>query len=921
MSPPSRSPDRRRGWWIGVAAMLALTGGALAQNGADAGEEQAAVPASALEDFLTQRGLQSLLIDHLVRRVKEGEPAERRQIADRLGTLYGDALEQAKTDDEQRRWQEESLKLLEIVPEADSYSLRLRLAKITYLKAEDLAEQHRLRLIDEDQRKAASAAIRSSAITFIDLGGRLVRQVDALEKREAAGQDPDPQKLRSELDEARKLRSLAMYYAGWSSYYRAFLDGTPQTLSDALESFGWLLNAGGGREASIERLPIQTLKLEHVARAAIGCALVESLRGNHATAERWLDAVESAPDLLDTVRGQIGPRRLVVMIQAKRWADVSTRAKALRVKTDSSSVEQLPAPVAQLVAVSAMEALEAGSVPKLAQDSVRQLVEQSVADLVRQGKVRAVLALAKRYGLGGLTGDTSEGFIVAYVRGLIVYDKARAGHEAEGIDPDGPATKPEVVNLYRESAAALDSAWQGADAERFKDERSGACMLSGMAWLHAGSTVEAAVRLERASTLATQAGATERAEESLWYAVVAYERAAATGIGTLKAERDRVAQLYLATYPRGDRAARLLLRLADSGAIGSEQAIGILMGIERDSPLYEAARRQAAKLMYAQVRSSRGATRDALAVRYADVAFELLGLDQRHAVDATGDARAAASMAVLDRARQMLDVLLGMSTPDADRATRVFRVIDDLDRTIGLDVSAHAQELEYRRLEIALARNDAEAVRQHSASLRTAGGRFAELADRRLYRDAALGWQRSPDNLALAASVVEHGTRVIKTTGSDPSTLSNPAMASLHMTVASAAAAIWKQTKDPVMLALATQLDEAMMGAGPPSASLLRRRAELAEASGNAEAALEAWRTLLAGSDEGSSAWFEARAQSLRLLAGIDPARAREALDQHKLMHPALGPSPWKEELQKLDAALPASSRPSAIGGGSDEPR
>ena len=59
-----------------------------------------------------------------------------------------------------------------------------------------------------------------------------------------------------------------MYYAGWSGYYLAFMTGNQALAEEALGHFGWLLNAEAGQPPEIERLPPETLRYEHVARAA-----------------------------------------------------------------------------------------------------------------------------------------------------------------------------------------------------------------------------------------------------------------------------------------------------------------------------------------------------------------------------------------------------------------------------------------------------------------------------------------------------------------------------------------------------------------------------------------------------------------------------------------------------------------------------
>jgi hypothetical protein len=55
--------------------------------------------------------------------------------------------------------------------------------------------------------------------------------------------------------------------------------------------------------------------------------------------------------------------------------------------------------------------------------------------------------------------------------------------------------------------------------------------------------------------------------------------------------------------------------------------------------------------------------------------------------------------------------------------------------------------------------------------------------------------------------------------------------------------------------------------------------------------------------------WYEARYESIRLLAEKDPAAAREVMEQHKALEPAMGPGTWGEKFRELDAKLAGGGR------------
>src|SRR5262249_54788111 len=205
---------------------------------------------------------------------------------------------------ESRQALEERAKELLRVPEADSFELRIDLAKATYLKVEETVEKDRLHLVGPDERAEAERVLRTVGPVFKELATKIDVKVRQLEEKERNNQSQDVEALRNELADVRRLRSLARYYWGWTEYYTALLTKTPQRANDAMKAFGGLLTALPNRAPTIDRLPKNLLHYEHVARAAIGCALCASMLGNDVEASRWLDEIESAEDIPPIIQDQ-----------------------------------------------------------------------------------------------------------------------------------------------------------------------------------------------------------------------------------------------------------------------------------------------------------------------------------------------------------------------------------------------------------------------------------------------------------------------------------------------------------------------------------------------------------------------------------------------------------------------------------------
>jgi hypothetical protein len=894
-----RSDARTRA--VCAAAALAVAA-PLVRAQEQAADEGPPAP-STIERYLTDRGLTELLATHLLERLKRApEGPERARLADRLGSLYVQLLDRATTPEQRQQWEDRSQELLKSVPEAESFELRLNLAKARYLRAETQAERSRLRLTTPAEQKEAETVIRSVVGTFEDIGAKLGRRVDTLEKRESAGREESETTLRTELSEARRLRSLAMYYSGWCNYYLAYLGNKPQQATEALKAFGWLLNAPKDHESTPARAPVQLLKYEHVARAAMGAALAESARGDDRTALAWLDLLQTTDGVPEAVTRQIFARRVAVFGAAKRWSDLGYAVEQRR-KAEGGT-KPLEVAEARLLAVIALEALDNARARPDSRDLIQGLADLAMTDLVTQGEVRHVQDLVGRYGSANLGG---EGFIVQYVRGTQTYERARKAHEDAGENPEDPTALPAVANTYREARASLANAIGSPDAAKFPAERGNAGVLLGLSSFYAGDLVEAADEFERAF----RADASDKSsEDALWLAVVSLDKALPDK-PSVKERLKALSALYLRTYPKSDRAAKLLLRQIAGDLVSEDKAVEILLGVDKQSPLYESARRQAATVLYAIYRRTRGNDRDFAALRFAEISEELLHLDRAKLTSgALGKTESRElTTQVITRVRQVLDAVLGMTAPDLDRADKAFEVLDAVAGESDVDLKKVADELAYRRLQLALARTRPDEITRSLDTLHALGGRFANSADRLMYKRALAALQKG-DSPGAAAEVVRHGLRVIDQFSKEPSVLADPAVFGLYNTVADAAGRVYRASGDQTMRDISLGLDRKIMAFGNPPAVVLRRFAELAESAGEPADALGAWRMLLSGLALGSPEWYEARYNSLRLLADSDPDKAREALDQHKVLNPDMGPEPWGGKLRDLDARVPARPGP-----------
>ena len=855
---------------------------------------------SEYETYLASHKLDSVMVAHLHSQLQSAPAQAKGRLAERLGRLYVKQLAAANDPAVRQHIEERAKELLRSVPDAELWDLKLDLAKATYLKAEEIGERYRLRMTSDAEKFEALRVLASVEPTFAGIANKVGARVDQLERREGSLRGEELESLRQELGTARRLRSLSHYYSGWTAYYTAELTGNKQGAADAMVAFGYLLNAAPGKAPNVERLAKPMLKYDHVSRAAIGCAMVASIRGKDTEALRWIEAIEGTDDLPQAIATQLVDRKLMILARADRWADVETVVRQLRGTGKLLSVSQ-----ARLLAVLTLDPIGDAARPST-MDVRSAMGKLALGDLVAQGEVGHVLDLVQRFGVD-LIGD--DGFVVRYVRALQAFDRARDAHRAAG-NADDPTADPGIINRYRESIRLLDAVASAEDAAKFSKDAAAAVMKAGLASYYVSDFITASERFERAS--AKLASAIDQ-REALWFAVVALDRAVDGGNAKLLAERDRVALLYLERFPQSENAGKLVLRRA--GVLSDEKAVALLLNISKDTPLYAAARREAARLLFTVYRKAGPQDKEFAAARFLETADETLDADRALVSDGKMPAAKEAGDRLIVRLRQVAEVALASRTPDLRRAERAIGMLDELSKNPQVDGLKLVEELAYRKVQLELARGDFEgAVRAHD-SLRAGSGPYAAGAERAIFKASIERFRAAQDNADLAMQVVLFGKRVLAEPELMKAPESEPVRASVTTAVAQAAAMIFYARSDPAMRDLAIELDGKRIAGGVQTLESLKRFAVLSESAARTEQALEAWRSLLASAAPGSSDWFEARYESLRVLAMSDRSAAEQVLDQHVTLYPEFGPDPWGPKLRKLKESLRSLPKASAKPG------
>lgn len=821
------------------------------------------------ETFLVEHELDGYTETYLRARVDRAVGDSQNRAIARLGSYYANRLAVVSDAIERERLLDASGSLLRDHDNLELAGLRLAVAIARYRPAEELAERSRLLLTTEDEDQRAIELLAESREAFNKIGLQLERDVLYQERRQRTESIRNPGAVVPELAEAIRNRSLAKFYAGWSIVYEASL--TETAAGPALDRFAWVLDTPN-EIPSLERLPRSLLRLDHVARTAIGVATAFSLMGEHESAVQWIDAVGSESSLSEAVRDQLLSRKIDALARAGRWEGLRLIAR------ESESISDMGSANARLLAVVALTHRAKPETTNSVRLTLEDIARAALNRLVDGGDLEHVIDLSNRFQNLPLDGD---GFAVAYVLGSDLFTQARDAHRTASSDPGRPAKSVAVRGAYRNAAQRLLTAVNAMDAHEHPRERAQAAFDAAACLYYAESLDDA----KRGFLLAEELGIDGvQQERALWMAFVVSD-ALFEEAPSESDDRDELAGRYLAEHPNGPRAATMLLRTLSSDLVTNAQAIKILSSVAPNDPIAGLAKRELARMLYRQIRTVQGIARSEVASDFLNIAQALLELPE-------SDPNAPPARARSQLGRQILDVALLLEPPRIDIARATLgRFTNDVGGVLSQE---HADELALRRVQLALAEGKPSDARRHAAAFPDAEGRFAVAAYRLLWQHSLADWKRGRSQ-PKARILISDGQPFSSGPHFEPSKAEF---------VADAAEYLWHETADDSARETAIMIDRQLLADGQPTERSLRRLAGLAESASMTDEALNAWLVYMSAQQEGTAKWFEARYESLRLLHLEDPERARVVFAQLASLYPSLGSEPWSSKLRTLERSL-----------------
>lgn len=852
----------------GIALLFALVFGLSLRSPARADD---------LASYLEQHGLTQLLAVHFEEQLAAATGEQKEAIVKRLADLYAQLLER-ETDPARRvAIETKSRQLLEQAPARSADDLRLALLRASYRTAEKIAENHRLRLADDEELATARRTFDEIVPQLLALSTQMRESIAAQDRRLSRASGVEATTLSEAIERERAQHSQTVFLAAWSLYYQAWLADNAAGAKQAEPLFAELM----GTESSTPNPDDVSLDLranEAVARSILGMALSKSLTSSPATALAWIDLLADE-GVYEPLRSQVAAWAMYIYLEHRNYRDTLETLTLAR-----NAMPEVPLGWLRLAAVYALEDTKRDQ-------SGDAIVRLAVTELAARGELQQVIDLATRYGVDAL-GDS--GFALKYVEGVIGYQAARKKHGNES-----PTFDAKLRAQYRDAADALKAASAEPDADKYPLAAAACQRLIAWCSYFQGNFLDAQREFESAATALSGA----EAADALWMSIVSLDKVAESGRSVeTQAQLDALMDRYIAQFPNDANTAKLKLKRSVNDGDPSPDAVAELLAISPGSDVYAMAQRRAADMLYQLFRKSSGNDRLAYAGQFLSVAVPLIS----HA-PAPGEETQRFAV----RGRQILETALTENVERLVAARAAFAALDELASVDPAVLAPHRDEIDCRRAQERLLADDLAAAGALADGLweRDSTSIWSRLAMRAMFKQAYRVWKSEgviESNRSSAIDrVVRYGGRVLHEFKDDSAGLDRQGAIGYYAAVADASMAVWERTRDQEKAKAALFLFDTLLAKRGNNASYLRAAAILSEACEQQQKALDHWRRLVSGTSVGSEGWFEAKFHQIQLLSKLDPSRARGVMNQHKQLNPDFGPDPWGSKLKGLDELIP----------------
>jgi len=864
---------------IAVATAAAVAAAAFAPSAA----AMPRAPDETLE-YLEARGLDELAARRLEDLARTADGESRAAHLERLASLLARMLDGAADGAAKDRLLSRADALAASLDGASGDRLRLAAARTRYRAAARAAESIRAGVAAD--AVAAARTLEAQADELLRIASRADERVKAIDRRLARSEGLGRDGLEIQLGEQRSLAGQCRFLAAWSLLYRGWLLRSRGDLERAQVLFADMLGARDGQLAPAD-VSVDLRREEAYASAILGIALAKARLSGHAEAARWTALLETR-ETIASIRDAVDGWKMVAALDGGGFESARRSFARLSGRED----------IGNWARVAVARSVEEGD----ADPEASLLRREALAQLAAARDLGAIRALVGRYGEAILGADAS-GFVPLYVRALRLYEESQE-EIAKSAGDEARLASEEVRGAARAAADALGAALASADAADYPDAATACREMRAWSLRGAGSLLEAAKAFD--GVAAARLG--DRAEGAARMAIACVDEARLLSRDPAERagmEGELVSRIdaFLARFPGSDHVPALLVRKVAATAMPDATDIEELLRVKRDSRDWLASRRQAASALYRMFRGGK-APRVETARRYMEVLDELV---------ADGDGGLPGASAGI--ARQALEVALAPEVRDTRLAGQLLEALERAGAAGEFDLREADEELAYRRLQLALYANRWSAVEAALAPFEKpeATALWADAALRLAIRGAEAQRRAAgpdaPERAGLVSTIVRAGDAVLERAGGASAALgakdADRAILDLARIALDARIELLGTSSDAAEGRRGLVIADLLLARAPRDAGLLRAAALCAERAGDLERAAERLRALVGGLPARSDAWFEAKVDQIRVLAALDPARARAVLAQFRALYPELGPPAVRDRILEIERAMP----------------
>lgn len=870
-----------------------------------AGSIASAQPPAGFESYLGSLGLDDLSLEYRVQLVLE-QGASSFDDAE-LDAIIKDVVARVQRfSGGSEHWIDLANALVNQLDSSDSLDIQLplRRAELATLSAE--TEKLLIGLSD-----MPPATLRRSLVRLSDMFDELIdafqSRARALDARRDSRADRDGS-LEDALDSARANRMDAAYRAMWSSLYAAILmvefeqDERTATVyaTKAIKWAEWVIRGGPSDEGiSREIIDAAPLAVEQVAWAVVAAGYAESIRRPHVgVGSAWLELIQISESLNSRVSAQLPRYRVGAYTIAVRWRDA---ARVMNNALDAADVEDH-----RIVSLARRILVSSANSDKGAQSAADRdaAAEIGLTALLSVGATRDVVELTRSLQWG----VDEVGFVASCVGAMKLYDDARTLHGKQTHGATGSiyqmrSKDASVYELYRSSAAQFQRALAAEDANEFIRSHPVVHFYWGIslaALVHSVEDPEESAITDAVDQLLTAADlfTDPRSRADALYIATSL---AELSVDTQRA--DRIQQRFLDVEPSSARAAAMMLDSSVAQTVDDAAKIAILLSVSPESSGYDSARRRAADLLYRQIASAQGATRSDAAMAYVSVALDLFDQDESKFSSGSKDLWDV----VVGRGLRISRSLLQVGASEVERAQSVLsRAIVVMDTRPGS--AEHEAESAFLAAWIVLVSGQYEAALAAFDTLVRSSPTYIPATQRLLFTHTSSAWYSiediyspdSPSHVQVAQRALLVSDRLLK----ESNELSETERLPVHLVAGSVCFVLSREnTRDDYRLR-AVEHFEAIKQQQPLSKPAERMLAILNIELQRYRAALQSYRLLLGGEQQGTDSWFEYKLGQLLALSHTDERQAQAVLEQLTILYPELGPEPYRSRIRSIAESI-----------------